>query len=145
MERKIVYNYKDEEALLHFKNVTTYTKRLSDCFSNEESLDIQVGKWMKTLKSFINKVFKKVRVTKRKKKKKDFDMDNLLNRRKDAIGEGDKEQQDILECKIKDLEAKRNIEAIKQQIENIEKNPRSRDNKFWKIKENYFPRKKFPF
>ena len=140
LERKVMFNYKDEEALSHFKNVTTNTNELSDCFRNEESLDKQAKKWIKTLKSFLNRVFKKVRISNRKKNKRDDEMEVLLNRRKEAIEIGDEQNQDILECQIKELEAKRNVDTIRKHIEEMKNNPRDRDNNVWKMKRKLFPK-----
>ena len=136
-----MFNYKDEKALAHFKSVTTNTNKLSACFSTQEKLDVQVEKWMRTLKSFLKQVFKKVRVSNRKKNNRDEEMNILLSRRKEAIETGDEINQDILECNIRDLESKRNIDAIRKHIEEMKKNPRNKDNNVWKMKEKLFPKK----
>ena len=58
------------------------------CFNTVETIDIQVKKGMKTVKSFIGKTFKKVRISKKRKKKTNDGMQVLLNKRKEAMEKG---------------------------------------------------------
>ena len=45
IERTVIFNYKDENALQQFKNITSKTKKLSNCFKTDETIDVQVEKW----------------------------------------------------------------------------------------------------
>ena len=61
-ERKVIHVFRDEASLKHFKEITTNTSKFSKCFKSDASLENEVEKWIKTLKSFINKAFKKIRI-----------------------------------------------------------------------------------
>ena len=52
----------------------------SRCFDNEMKFEDQAVKWSKVLNSFFHKSFKKIRI-KRKNKKKNSEIDNLMDKR----------------------------------------------------------------
>ena len=87
--RKEIYLLRDPQALKHFKEETTHTTKLTNCFASNDSLDKQVEKWLKVLKSFISKTFKKVRICNTRKKKRDTKTDELFEERRDAIVKGE--------------------------------------------------------
>ena len=98
-ERITKFNYRDETALKMFKSKTTNTKKLSECFTTEDSLENQTNKWIKCLKSFIQQSFQKIRINK-SKKKIETKAHKLLKEREKAMKNSDGITQDILEDKI---------------------------------------------
>ena len=109
--------------MLRFKELTTQTKTLSNCFKSDLSIEMKTEKWMKTLKSFVAKSFKKIRL-KKNENKRETEENKLLRQRTEAIRKGDANEQEELEETIKEKEADRNIRLIKSQIDEIKKNLR---------------------
>ena len=129
IERKEVYVFHDEEAMKRFKEETTKTKKLSSCFNSNESFDKQVEKWMKTLKSFINKTFRKVRICDKTKKKEDNgEIGKLLAERREAMREGNGVLQEELESMVKKKEAEQNFKQMERHIREMNADPNNRNN-----------------
>ena len=59
------YNYKNKEAQVYFKEITSYTTELSDCFESNEVFQKQVKQWEHKLKSHVIEAFPKIRSQKR--------------------------------------------------------------------------------
>ena len=68
---------------------------------------------MKRLKAIIAKSFKKIRVKNKRESKKDEEVNLMFKKRKDAIKERDSKKQEEFEEKIKEEQARRNIQLIK--------------------------------
>ena len=103
-ERKIIYNFRDMEAMTKFKAVTTTDSSMMKCLETNETLDQQSRNWQKTLEKLIQKTFKKIRINKPIKAENDR-MKNLFNKRKTAILNKELNTQDVTEDKIKRKEA----------------------------------------
>ena len=64
--RNEFYNFNSPEGKLKFINLTNHTNKLSACFLNGSSYNIQFKKWQHTLRSLIIQSFPKIRTRKRK-------------------------------------------------------------------------------
>ena len=73
-----VYKYKDTESQKTFKDMTTNTKELSNIIELNKPLDVVAKKFVKRLKGFISKSFKKVRIVDRT----DKTLENLYAKRR---------------------------------------------------------------
>ena len=62
MSQNKLYNFKNTECQEMFKNLTSQTRKLTECFSNEESFEVQSNRWNKTLNSCFQQSFRTVRV-----------------------------------------------------------------------------------
>ena len=60
--RMEIFNYKNTESLAAFKEETSKSTKLSDCFRNTNNTHDQVAGWMKKLNCSIRKCFKKIRI-----------------------------------------------------------------------------------
>ena len=74
-----MFNFKDDEAMIKFKEMTTDTSDLTECFVGEESLNYKIHKWKNTLRLMMSKCFKTLKI-KRKMIKKPK-QSNLLRKR----------------------------------------------------------------
>ena len=141
VERRVVHVYKDEISLKQFKEMTTYTSKFSECFISNNPFEKQVKQWIKTLKSFINKVFRKVRITKRNPGKViDKTSKDLFEKRKEAILKGNQKVQEDIEEVIKQKESEENMKRIEEHISEMKRDPNNKNNSIWKLKEKFFPK-----
>ena len=69
-ERIEFYNYKDDEGLGKFYDLTSEYNTLSKCFEDNNEFLTQAQKWFKTLNSHIKRSFKKVRLSNKLKPNK---------------------------------------------------------------------------
>ena len=62
--RMEIFNFKNVECLAAFKEETSKTSKLSDCFSKSKNKSIkdQVKKWRKCFDTSVNKCFRKIRL-----------------------------------------------------------------------------------
>ena len=60
------YNFKDVDSQKVFKEITSISNSLSDCFKSEEPFQKQIKKWEHVLKSHVVTAFPKIRSQKRK-------------------------------------------------------------------------------
>ena len=68
--RKEIYNFKCKESQDTFKDITSNTEEFSKCFENNLSLLDQINNLRKVLKFKCQKVFKKIRITNKKRPQK---------------------------------------------------------------------------
>ena len=67
-----MYNFKNKEGQKVFKQITSETSELSQCFETDAPLDEQISNWQNVLKSSCSKAFKKISIQEDKDKKKEF-------------------------------------------------------------------------
>ena len=119
-ERIHIYDFKNRDAQMTFKGLTSNTNEFSKCFDNNLNFEEQTTKWRNVLEDFFHKSFKKIRITNKTKKKKS-EIHDLMDRRsklkkKENLKEDD--EQDILDIEIKIAE-KCQDENRKKVIENF--------------------------
>ena len=65
-QRVEAFNFKNIDCQEVFKEITTITSTLSDCFKSEEPFQIQIKNWEQVLKKHVRTAFTKIRSRKRK-------------------------------------------------------------------------------
>ena len=61
-ERLEIFNFKEEEAQVKFKSLTSETKDFTNCFEDGIPLLKQINKWRQVLKTYCSKAYKKIRI-----------------------------------------------------------------------------------
>ena len=154
--KKEFFNFKNRENQENFFKITSETKKFSNCFRNDDSLEIKSNKFFKTLNDAFHTCFKKIRI---KSKSTNIDpseiqlcMDsiNLLKMtinstycpvQKRKFQDKLKEEED----KLTTMMADKNIQFIKEhllQLDSIEGN--FNQMKIWKLKNKLLPRPSDP-
>ena len=103
-DRIELFHFKDTEAQVVFKRLTSETKELSDCFENDLDFEVQATNWRKVLNNYFHKAFKKVRIT-NKPIKKQSEVVKLIEKRKVlknklVLSEADEEEIEKIEVEI---------------------------------------------
>ena len=80
-ERIEIFQFKNRNSQLEFKNLLTNTTDFSSCFSNNLQFEDQANNWKMVLNNYFFKAYKKVCVT-NKHKKKELPINDLLERRR---------------------------------------------------------------
>ena len=82
LERKTIFNFRDQTSMLNFKNKTSQSRIFQNIFESNLSFETKTAKWIKTLKRTISGCFKKVRLSVKGKK---INMCKIFKKRKQAI------------------------------------------------------------
>ena len=61
-ERKEIFKLRDDSALNNFKQLTTNTNSLSNCFLQGQNIELSTNNWFKEMNNIVNKCFKKIRI-----------------------------------------------------------------------------------
>ena len=77
--REIIYNFKSEQGIQLFKDITSSTKDFTNCFENMQPLQVQCEQWQTLLKSYCEQAFPKIRV--RTKRLRQSQADYLIKER----------------------------------------------------------------
>ena len=68
-KRQVIWNFKNKSAQERFKKLTSETNEFSECFDNELTVIEQIDKWRTIFNLNVQNAFKRVRMTKRKRRK----------------------------------------------------------------------------
>ena len=66
-ERQIMFNFKNKQAQMKFKEATSITTEFTDCFTSNYPLNLQIQVWRRLLDKFIKLSFDKIRIRKKQK------------------------------------------------------------------------------
>ena len=146
--RITMFNFKNVQGRECFKDLTTATTQFTDCFSSMQSLQLQCETWKRTVMSYCERSFPKIRV--RTKRIKRSAADKLIQNRNHLK----KKQDDKKTSKYEDL----NIITMEKQISDIiAEEERSKSYQFkkfcaqngsvsvsemWKLKKKLWPKQK---
>ena len=123
-ERKEIYNYKDIDAQMMFKNLSTETKEFSNSFNNNLDVLQQVENWRNVLFSHIRKSFQKIRIKKKNIKPLNRSISKLIDRRNRLINlEADNIQIQHLNEEIAEFEAEENRSKIIKHFKSYSDDP----------------------
>ena len=61
-ERTELFNFKNNDDQIKFKQLTSETSEFSQCFENNLNLFEQIANWQNVLNSYCSKAFKKIRI-----------------------------------------------------------------------------------
>ena len=144
-ERIEVFQFKNRNSQLEFKNLTTNTTDFSSCFSNNLSFEDQARKWKRVLNDYFHKAFKKVRVT-NKHKKRESQINDLIERRrklksKQVLSEKDEEEVEDIEEKIAEKCQEENRQKVMDnfsEMNGVDGNLLHQG--VWKTKQKLFPK-----
>ena len=88
-QRIEMFNFKNPEGQEQFRERTTYSKQLTECFENDSTFEKQSQNWFKRLNKLFHLCFNKIRH--RKRKQEDTEVQILLEQRKKLRRESQKE------------------------------------------------------
>ena len=114
-----VFNFKDIAGLKKFKEMTENTTKLSSIFDNEESIEIQTKRFIKTLNRILHQCFKKIKI----KQISDSKIDKLFRQQKELKKKTDKESKVELkrvEDELADKMAEDLYNIVKDEVKDIE-------------------------
>ena len=141
-ERIEIYDFKNIDGQKMFKKLTTDTKQFTDCFNNMHPLSQQIKMWRKTLETFCQRAFRKIRIRKRSMKPLNSTMAKLINlRNKLRKNKGASIEIDCLNEMIADEEAKINREKIVGNFKQLSEDPeRINLQSMWKKMKKLWPK-----
>ena len=139
-----MFNLKNHEGQLKFKEVTSRGNSLSSIFNNGGDLNICTKKFIKKLNECIYECFHKVRITERN----DPEIEELFAKRKILRSKDDEKSKDELkevEEKLADKCAEKNYNKIKEEIANIDcEEGGIISGHLWKLKKKISPKCRDP-
>ena len=146
-ERIEIFQFKNRDSQVIFKELTTNTTDFSSCFENNFSLEDQANNWKNVLNDYFHKAFKKVRVTSKNKVKKSVVNDLLERRRKlkskQVVSERDEEEIELIEEKIAEKCQEGNRRKVMEnfgEMDGVDGNLVHQG--IWKTKKKLFPKTK---
>ena len=148
-DRVELFNFKNLECQETFRRMTSETEKLSACFESSAPFSDQVVKWDKTLNSFFQQSFRKIRVV--ENKPKETVVTKLLEERKvlkqtlkDCNGENSEEYQQKIEnidMKVAQECSEENVKKIKENFGKLSEGAGGvNTNGVWKLKKKVFPK-----
>ena len=113
-QRVEIYNFKEREAQIKFRKLTSETDEFSKCFTDETPLLQQVNNWRGILEKYFKKSFSKIRIRKKCVKPLKEGVSKLIDERNDLLRNESENVTKISEIsnKIADEEARENREII---------------------------------
>ena len=139
-----MFNLKNKECQLKFKDVTTKTDILTDAFNSNDDLNTCTKNFLKSLNNCIRMCFKKVRITEKTNK----EIEVLFNQRRSLRNKKDtesKKELEKVESKLADLCAKHNYEKIMDEINAINYDEGGfNSGHLWKLKKKISPKCRDP-
>ena len=145
-ERKEIYNFKDNNSLVTFQEMTSNTQEFSNCFQNDLPLQQQLNNWRKVLKSHVQASFKKIRINGKKCSNKiNPKMSSLIDERnklvKSSLSDIEKIQVEKLEKTISSMQAEDNYLLIMKNFKRFSDNPENINlQEIWKILKTIGPK-----
>ena len=149
--REEIFDLRNEEGQKVFKELSNNSSKLTNCFKDaSENVNNQMGKWKKNLEAMLHKSFKKIRLT--RKKKKETEVDKLLNdkiklrkilekEKKESVKNKIMNKIDKLENKISKSIAEKNVEKVKDHFKALSTFEGTYSNlKMRKLKKKIMPR-----
>ena len=142
-ERIEFFQFKNKEAQIEFKKLTTNTTKFSDCFTNELPFEKQALNWRKLLNRFFHQTFKKIRISNKPRKMKNK-IGELMEKRqklkKEQVKTEDEDNEIIdLEGQIADACQEDNRKKILDNFSEMDGNNGNLDHQgVWKTKKKYF-------
>ena len=140
-----VFKYKDAKALKHFKDETSKTTELTKIANMNKPIEVVVNKFVKRLKGFIHKCFKKIKIkeTNDKKLEEMYNQRRLLRNKTDEVSVAQLEE---VNDKLASLYSDKMTKTILNEIKDITKSDEGglSNGKMWKLKKKLMPRSQEP-
>ena len=135
-----VYNLKDKDSQKRFKQDTDSTKELSNIIDKEHDVEKGTKKFMKRLKGFITKHFKKVKV----KEKVDKALEDLYKQKAELKSKKDtasKQKMEEIEAEMADKYAEDMVQKIREELKDINSEDGGwNSGHLWKLRKKISPR-----
>ena len=97
-ERVEIFNFKNKDCQLYFKDITSTTNKLSKHFDTLKDLDTAIDRFLKELNTCIHKSFKKIRI----KENTNEELHKLFERRKVLKGiDTDEARKELVDIELK--------------------------------------------
>ena len=144
-ERNEIYNFKEKEGQIKFKQITSNTSEFTDCFKNEKPLLEQVENWENVLKTACKKAFKKIRIKSRQRMPQKGEVNNLINERNKLINKSDepdnRKRIETIDELISKVEAEENRNKIVNQFKHLNDSSENVNiNQVWKQLKKLWPK-----
>ena len=133
-DRRIIYNYRNQNSFEQFKRITSNTNKFTNCFMTNEPFSKQEKIWTKLLNGAIRKSFDRIRV----KKRQPISCEKF-KRRKNAIKFKNIKEKAVCEDELSREQAFRNYNKIKSNLSSLN-NSKNTQTSIWKIKNKFFPK-----
>ena len=144
-QRNEIFNFKEKEAQMKFKRLTTETDAFTKCFLDETSILSQIKKWRETLAQFCKHSFKKIRIRKKNIKPLKKHISNLIDERNKLVselGQSNKKRIDEISNEIAEDEAKENRDVIVNNFKALSKDTENINlQQMWKLCKKLWPKK----
>ena len=138
-----VYNLKNKDCQIKFKDYTSNTNMLSSIFNSDEDINILAQRFIKKLNGCIKTNFRKIRINTTKKSREEYLYDKMRELKEKKDNDNIKDMKKVVE-EI----AKIGEERYKKVVEELDKmkpdEGKINSQKFWKLKKKLFPRSRDP-
>ena len=138
-----VYNLKNKDCQIKFKDYTSNTNMLSSIFNSDEDINILAQRFIKKLNGCIKTNFRKIRINTTKKSREEYLYDKMRELKEKKDNDNIKDMKKVVE-EI----AKIGEERYKKLVEELDKmkpdEGKINSQKFWKLKKKLFPRSRDP-
>ena len=117
-QTETVFNFKNIESQRKFKEETSYTNELSSIIDQQKPINIVTKKLLRRLKGFIQKSFKKIKIT----NKPDEILENLYSKRRQLQNnenEDSKKELEKIESELAEKYSEKMYKTIKREIDGI--------------------------
>ena len=147
-ERIEMFNLRNKECQIDFKQKTSNTDMFSKCFIGEETIDVQFKRWKRRLQKALYSSFRKVRIKDRENKLSNLDI--LMNKKKailkkKTLTEKDKREIDSIEEEITQNCEDQEFEKLSNILESLETDSgNTHPNQVWKQMRKSFPKTSKP-
>ena len=144
-ERIEIFNFKDGEGQINFKNLTTKTDEFTKCFMNEKPFKEQMKEWEQLLNKFCSKSFKKIRIRKKNEKPINKSIKRLIVERNILTRKNPENEKRLKEIcsEISSLEAEEIYHKIVKQFTRLSDDPEQINvQQMWKLSNKLWPKNK---
>ena len=139
-ERRLIFNFKNEEGLIKFKEITSRKGSFSYIFNYQLSFKKQIKVWNMRLKTAVNECFQKVRLRNNIKK---YSCKKFQKRKKAILTKSDKLRFHA-ENELSEEVAMENLYKLKSNITQLNNKTNGNHGNIWKIKNKFIPKIKPP-
>ena len=149
LKRKEIFNFKNKEGQVLFKNETEETTKFTDVFENKDTFEKQTQKFQRCLKQSVQKNFPKLRVRKAEKKsevgclleeKSKLTIFLKTNQCKISLNDA-QEKLNKIENKIQEISSDKNVKIVEDYIQSMKVGDKFNQLGMWQLKKKLHPSK----
>ena len=141
-ERVELFHFKNKEAQAKFQKMTSETNEFTDCFEDDNMLQLQIEKWRRILKKYCQKAFKKIRIRRKNIKPVKSSTSSLISERNRLTNNVEnKSKIDEINLAIATEEADKNRKIIVDNFKQFSENPEQINmQNMWKLNKKLWPK-----